>query len=193
MGDDAVGRRTGYAGGYSAGMSRVDALGFLIRPIDSSEYEALGEMTVLAYHDLGADMPHQAEYDVELRDVERRARTSCVLVAVDPDGDVMGGVTYVSGPEDPYSEELSDGDAGMRMLAVAPPAQRRGVGRALTVECLRRARVAERRRLVLHTGPWMPAAVHLYESLGFVRAPELDFTPVSDVNLLAYVFELAKE
>jgi ribosomal protein S18 acetylase RimI-like enzyme len=163
---------------------------FQIRPVEPSEYEALGELTVAAYHHVAPDMPHQDEYDVQLRDIERRARTSCVVVA--SAGKLLGGVTYVSGPEDPYSEELSEGEAGMRMLAVAPSAQRRGVGRALTWECLRRARAAGRRRLVLHTGPWMPGAVQLYESLGFVRAPELDFTPVSGIDLLAYVFELAE-
>jgi len=164
---------------------------FVIRPVEPSEYETLGELTVVAYHDVAPDMPHQDAYDAELRDVERRARTSCVLVAVAQDGHVLGGVTYVAGPDDPYSEELHDDEAGMRMLAVDPASQRRGVGRALTVECLRRARAAGKRRLVLHTGPWMPGAIRLYESLGFVRDPSIDFSPVPGIDLLAYVFALA--
>jgi ribosomal protein S18 acetylase RimI-like enzyme len=174
-------------------MSRLPAAEFTVRPVSPSEYRALGELTVEAYHDVAPDMPHQDDYDIRLRDVERRARESCVLVAVGPDRRLLGGVTYVAGPEDPYSEELRDDEAGMRMLAVAPAAQRRGIGRALTVECLRRARAAGKRRLVLHTGPWMPGAVQLYESLGFVRDPSIDFTPVPGIDLLAYVFELAEE
>jgi hypothetical protein len=31
----------------------------------------------------------------------------------------------MSGPDDPYSEELSEGEAGMRMLAVEPAEQQR--------------------------------------------------------------------
>jgi hypothetical protein len=31
----------------------------------------------------------------------------------------------MSGPDDPYSEELSEGRAGMRMLAVEPAEQQR--------------------------------------------------------------------
>jgi ribosomal protein S18 acetylase RimI-like enzyme len=112
-------------------------------------------------------------------------------VAVTAEGDLLGGVTYVGGPEDPYSEELREGEAGMRMLAVDPAHQGRGVGRALTEACLERARAAGRRRLVLHTGEWMPAARHLYEGLGFRRVPELDFSPVPGIDLLAYALELA--
>ncbi len=163
---------------------------FEIRPVRPDEFEALGELTVAAYHSIGFDMPHQAEYDVQLRDVARRAAASCVLVAATPAGEVLGGVTYVSGPEDPYSEELGEGEAGIRMLAVAPAAQRRGLGRALTLACLDRARAAGRRRMILHTGAWMPNAVRLYESLGFVRVPELDFVPAPGIDLWAYALEL---
>jgi ribosomal protein S18 acetylase RimI-like enzyme len=162
---------------------------FVIRPIQPEEYETLAELTVAAYHGVGY-MPHQDAYDLQLRDVATRARTSCVLVATTPAGEVLGGVTYVAGPDDPYSEELNEGEAGIRMLAVDPAAQGRGVGRALTGACLERARSAGRRRIVLHTGLWMPAAIHMYESMGFRRVPELDFTPVPDVDLLAYAFDL---
>jgi ribosomal protein S18 acetylase RimI-like enzyme len=80
----------------------------------------------------------------------------------------------------------------MRMLAVDPACQGRGLGRALTQWCLDRARSEGRIRLVLHTGTFMPAAVRLYESMGFRREPGLDFTPVPGVDLIAYTFDLAK-
>jgi ribosomal protein S18 acetylase RimI-like enzyme len=132
----------------------------------------------------------QEAYDRQLRDVATRATVSCVLVAAGPDGELLGGVTYVRGPDDPYSEELREGEAGMRMLAVDPTHQRRGVGRALTQACLNRSRAAGRERLVLHTGSWMPAAIRLYEGMGFNRRPDRDFTPVPGVDLIAYAFEL---
>jgi ribosomal protein S18 acetylase RimI-like enzyme len=162
----------------------------LVRPIRPEEYDALGELTVAAYHSLPV-MPQQEFYDAQVRDVERRARLSCVLVATTSAGVLLGGVTYVSGPNDPYSEDLTEGEAGMRMMAVGPARHGRGVGRALTQACLDRARAASRRRLVLHTGEWMPAARHLYESMGFRREPTLDFAPVPGVDLAAYVFDLA--
>ncbi len=163
----------------------------LIRPIRPEEYAPLGELTVAAYHSLPTVMPHQQVYDERLRDVADRAQTSHVLVAVTPAGELLGGVTYVSGPNDPYSEELTEGEAGMRMLAVDPARHGRGVGRALTEACIECARSDGRRRLVLHTGDWMPAAKHLYESLGFRRAPALDFSPTPRVALLGYGLNLA--
>jgi ribosomal protein S18 acetylase RimI-like enzyme len=163
---------------------------FLIRPIHPNEYGALGNLTVAAYHAIPAEMPHQAIYDLQLRDVAKRARKSCVVVAVAPAGELLGGVTYVSGPHDPYSEELRVGEAGIRMLAVDPACQGRGIGRALTEWCVERARTAGRVRLVLHTGEFMPAAVHLYERMGFERLPELDFSPAPGIALIAYSYDL---
>jgi ribosomal protein S18 acetylase RimI-like enzyme len=165
---------------------------FLIRPVRPEEHETLGDLTVAAYHAIPYVMPHQDIYDVQLRDVARRATTSCVLAAVSPAGELLGGVTYVSGPDDPYSEELREGEAGIRMLAVDPARQGRGVGRALTAACLDRARSEGRRRMILHTGTWMPAAIHLYEQLGFSRVPEIDFAPAPGIELMGYALDLTK-
>ena len=189
--DSPSGRRTRAASGYAAVMSR-DKPTFEIRPVRPEEYAALGELTVTAYHSIGYEMPHQDVYDVQLRDVPRRATASCVLVAVTPAGDLLGGVTYVSGPEDPFSQELSEGEAGIRMLAVAPAAQGMGLGRALTEACIDRARAAGRRRMVLHTGVWMPAAIRLYESLGFERQTAIDFSPAPEIQLLGYALDLGR-
>jgi GNAT superfamily N-acetyltransferase len=177
--------RNGYAAGVNA-----DQTTFLIRPVRPDEYAALGELTVAAYRSLPTEMPHREAYDEQLRDVATRARTSCVLVAATPAGELLGGVTYVSGPDDPYSEDLTEGEAGIRMLAVDPAWHGRGVGRALTEACIERARAGGRLRLVLHTGDWMPAAKHLYESLGFHRDTALDFSPVPGIDLLGYGLDL---
>ena len=164
----------------------------VIRPVRPDEYGALGELTVAAYHSLPTEMPHQQIYDERLRDVADRAAKSCVLAAEGPAGELLGGVTYVCGPEDPFSEELREGEAGMRMLAVAPAAQGRGVGRALTEACIERARAAGRRRFVLHTGGWMAAAKHLYESMGFEREPRIDFSPAPGIDLIGYTLDLGR-
>ncbi len=175
--------------GYAAGMSARDST-FAIRLVRPEEYGPLGELTVAAYHG-PPDVIHQQDtYDRQLRDVAHRARVSCVLVAVGPGGELLGGATYVSGPDDPYSEELREGEAGIRMLAVDPARQRQGLGRALTQACLDRARADGRKRLVLHTGTWMPDAIRLYEGMGFDRRPDRDFAPVRGIDLIAYSFEL---
>src|SRR5271154_317806 len=109
-----------------------------IRQVRPDEHEALGRLTVAAYEKLegGEEL---GEYAKTLADVDDRSRFADVLVAVDGEG-VLGGVTYVPGPTNPYAEGLKPGEVGIRMLAVSPAAQGRGIGRALVMACLDRAR-----------------------------------------------------
>ena len=76
------------------------------------------------------------------------------------------------------------------MLVVDPGSRGRGVGAALVRECLDRAHAAGCHRMVISTKPEMHAAHRLYERLGFVRAPERDWSPVPGVDLLAYARDL---
>ena len=101
-GERATARQPAIPRDYAAAVTATTTA-FLIRPVRPSEYVALGELIVAAYHAIPYEMPHQHVYDVELRDVARRAETSCVAVATTPAGELLGGVTYVSGPDDPYS------------------------------------------------------------------------------------------
>ncbi len=169
-----------------------DTMEIEIRPVHPAEYEALGALTLRAYHAL-EDYPQRDPYDASLMDVKTRAESSRVVVAVARDGSLLGGVTYVSGPEDPFAEELLDGDASIRMLAVDPARQGAGVGRALTQWCLDKARQTGRRRMILHTSFRMPRAIRMYERMGFVRTPELDYSPVPGVNLLGFAFDLRRD
>ena len=77
-------------------------------------------------------------------------------------------------------------EAEVRALGVAPQAQGRGVGRALMLAVIDRARAAGARRLLLSTQPGMEAAQALYLSLGFARLPELDWSPAPGLTLLAF-------
>lgn len=68
----------------------------------------------------------------------------------------------------------------VRLLAVSPECRGAGVGRALMNACADRAREAGATGIVLHTMAMMRHARALYESMGFVRAPDLDFSPAED-------------
>ena len=67
--------------------------------------------------------------------------------------------------------------ASMRILAVHPKNRGQGYGTLLVRECVRRAQALKLPQLYLYTGTFMLAARHIYESLGFVRAPEFDRDP----------------
>jgi ribosomal protein S18 acetylase RimI-like enzyme len=162
--------------------------GVTVRPVLPAEYDALGDLTVTAYRSVPGDDHVSPSYEQTLRDVAARARDAVVLVAVDDDGTILGGVTYVPG-QGPLAELERDGDAGMRMLAVSPAARGRGVGGRLVEACIDRARGDGRSRIVLHTAASMTAAQALYVRFGFVRAPHLDRL-VPAANLMAYTLDL---
>lgn len=161
-----------------------------IRPIEPDEYARLGALTIEAYKALDGHVP-EPEYEEELADVRARAEAVAteVLVAVDDDGRVLGGVTFVVDETSPFCEFSVAGAAGIRMLAVDRSAQRSGAGVALTRACIERARAAGRAEIVLHSTPWMRGAHALYTKLGFVRDESLDWA-VHDPDIDLWGFRL---
>jgi ribosomal protein S18 acetylase RimI-like enzyme len=156
-----------------------------VRRVRDDECDALGRMVLDAYQQVEG-VVLDPDYAAELRDVAGRARRAVVLVAVDDDGSLLGCVTYVPHRGAAYAEHDVEGAASIRMLAVAPTSQGKGVGEALARACIERARAAGCVELVLHSTVWMLAAHRLYDRLGFLRAPELDWEPDPAVQLLGY-------
>ena len=160
-----------------------------VEPVAEGQYDDLAELTVAAYRALPG-RPPSAEYQAVLRDVAARARGAAVLVAIDGEGTLLGGVTYVADPANRYAEFDGDDQAGFRMLAVRPDAQGRGVGAALVEACIELARGDGKRQLTLYTTRSMGAAHRLYERFGFRRAPEFDMIVEERLQLLSYVLDL---
>jgi ribosomal protein S18 acetylase RimI-like enzyme len=147
----------------------------------------LGELVVRAYDATGA-LDRDDDHAPTLRDVDRRARDAVVLAAfaaADPAAAPLGCVTYVPDRASPLAERLDDGEASIRMLAVAPAAQGRGVGAALVAACLARARAAGRAAVFLHSLPVMAAARRLYLRAGFQPVPARDWH-VAGLQLMAF-------
>ena len=74
----------------------------------------------------------------------------------------------------------------IRLLGVAPAARGQGVGAALVRECMRRSRRSGAAAVTLHTTDMMAVAIRMYERMGFVRAPELDFEPAPGFTIKGY-------
>lgn len=155
-----------------------------VRPARPAEYSAVGALTLQAYtsDDLLDD---DSGYATELLDAGHRARHGDLLVAVDDRGGVVGTVTYCL-PGSPFAELSRDGQAEFRMLAVAPGHRGQGIAARLVRSCLERAAAGGCTSVVISTRPQMYAAHRLYARFGFTRTPELDWTPLPGVELLAY-------
>jgi ribosomal protein S18 acetylase RimI-like enzyme len=164
---------------------------FTVRGALPDELDAAGRIVVEAYRAHGGPSADEDEYLGEVLDARGRARLCPVLVAVDEaTGEVLGSVSYVPGRDNPLAEIEREGEAGFRMLGVAPTAQRRGIGEALVRACIERARADGRQGVAICTELDMHAARRLYERLGFRRAPDRDFDPVPGVHLIGYLLAL---
>lgn len=160
-----------------------------IRPVRPSDFDELGSLTVDAYRPFGVV---DDEYGPVLADVAGRAGVAVVLVAVDDDGTLLGGVTYVPPGRNPMHEHDEIDVAGIRMLAIADGARRRGIGRALSERMIDMARADGAAAVVLHSSTTMTAAHAMYEGLGFVRDPKNDWEPDPGVELLGYRLDLSR-
>ncbi|HET9420319.1 MAG TPA: GNAT family N-acetyltransferase [Nocardioides sp.] len=159
-----------------------------LRRARPEDYEAIGDATVAAYEDFltGAE-----DFYVEhLRDARSRDREAELWVAADDETDEVLGAVTLCPVGSPWREIGADDEAEFRMLAVAPGAQRRGVGSALLDLVVRRAHEDDARGIVLSSLAEMSAAHRIYERQGFQRVPDRDWSPVPDVHLIAFRKEL---
>jgi ribosomal protein S18 acetylase RimI-like enzyme len=154
-----------------------------IRPVRAEEYEALGKLLVAAYGMLpGMPSPQELpDYYAMLANVAGRATKSALTVYVATEADrLLGSIDFIDDMAQYGAGGTADtveDAAGIRLLAVDNAFRRKGVGKALTLFCIDRARASGKARLVLHTTRAMQTAWTMYESLGFVRFPEIDLHP----------------
>ena len=165
----------------------------LIRVARAEEYAAVGALSVAGYDADGyltyPDGTFDHGYAGWLADAEARAQKSTLLVALDGD-ELVGTVTwcpYGSGDAQ-LAKEPHQGE--FRTLSIAPQARGRGVGRALVEHCLDRARSGGLTEVLLFSLKEMLPAHRLYSRLGFLRRPELDWSPEPGVNLWAFSLDL---
>lgn len=163
-----------------------------VRRAKPEEYDAVGLLTEQGYRVDGfLDGPDGGDdgYAAELRGAADRAANAELVVAVDGD-QILGTVTWC--PVGSSYRELSDGDdqGEFRMLAVSPDARRRGVARSLVQWCIDTGHAQRLTEIRLCSLPQMRNAHALYESLGFTRSPELDWSPIQSVALLGFRLDL---
>lgn len=159
-----------------------------IRPAEPDELTMVGELTLAAYLADG-HLTADDYYAAELRAADQRAAEADLVVAATPEGGLLGTVTFTL-PGTPWAEVSRPGEAEFRMLAVAPEHRGKGIGSALAQWCVDRAREQGCTAVALSSLTTMGTAHRMYERMGFVRAPDRDWSPTPDVHLVAYLLEL---
>lgn len=145
-----------------------------IREVRPEEYEDAGRVTASAWQEFlpAEPSPEWEAYLARIADIRGRAGRTVVLGAFE-DGRPLGTVTLeVDHKIEVDRDPLAPDAANVRMLGVAPEARRRGIGRALMEAAMAEARGRGKRVLTLNTGERMRSAMAMYESMGFVRAPD---------------------
>jgi N-acetylglutamate synthase-like GNAT family acetyltransferase len=156
-----------------------------IRRARADDATLIGELTVQAYR-AGGHLNDGDPYEATLRDVASRIADTIV---VERDGFIIGSVT-TCGPAGPTAEISREGEWEFRFLAVHPDHWGSGVARGLIDACEQAARDADAQSMVISVIDINERGHQLYPRLGYVRAPERDWSPQSAhdqaVNLLVY-------
>jgi GNAT superfamily N-acetyltransferase len=100
-----------------------------------------------------------------------------MVLVVEHGGRIEGAVKFYPDAGQAHQGQWPAGAGLIRLLAVSPASRGRGYGVWLTQACLQRARDLKIGTIFLYTGTFMAAARHIYEKLGFKRAPEFDRDP----------------
>jgi ribosomal protein S18 acetylase RimI-like enzyme len=158
-----------------------------VRPLRDDEHAAVAELCVAAFRAEGHVSPR---YLPIAADVAGRAAGASVLVA-ECDGEPAGTITVVLEGGD-QAELAGPGEAEVRVLAVAPGLQRRGVGEALARAAVEAAAERGLERVVCSCLPSMTAAQRLYARLGFRHDPQRDFSLFAGFDRQALVLDLRR-
>ncbi|MBT8273922.1 MAG: GNAT family N-acetyltransferase [Bacteroidia bacterium] len=101
-----------------------------------------------------------------------------LLVAVNTGNKIVGAVVYFSdmkyyGSGGSATDEKNA--AGFRLLAVDSNTRGRGIGRLLTVACIKKAKEDGLNQIIIHSTKAMQVAWKMYDKMGFKRSDDLDF------------------
>lgn len=147
-----------------------------ISEVTPDEYEEAGRINASAWQRWDdADAEAWERFSQPIADVASRARVASVFVA-SKNRQILGSVTLeltTRLPDEDNPGALAEDEAHVRLLGVAPGAQRHGIGRRLMDHCISVARAHGKHRLTVNTSDGNAAAQMLYEGMGFVRGPDV--------------------
>src|SRR6266498_1047621 len=154
----------------------------LIRNAKPTEHSEIGQLMVDVYSKLEGfpketEQPNYYKMLLNVGELTNNPETE-IIIAVTPSDQILGAVVNFSdmqyyGSGGTATSEKSSG--GFRLLAVHSKARGQGVGKILTLECIKRAKDKNLKQVIIHTTKAMMTAWKMYETIGFKRSEDLDF------------------
>lgn len=153
-----------------------------IRNANPNEYEEVGQLMVKVYARLDGfpKETEQPDYYKMLANVGELTKKPGVqlLIALNSDNQIAGAVVYFEDMQYYGSGGTATKEkdaAGFRLLAVDPSNRGLGIGKELTLACIRKAKDSKLPQVIIHTTMAMQTAWKMYEHMGFRRSEDLDF------------------
>ena len=154
----------------------------VIRDYLGSDEEEVNRIAVAAFEQFRTDYDDWQAMRTRISIAGSLSATGETIVA-ECQQRLAGAVTYFG----PHVEKAAFFDRRwpiIRMLVVDPVQRGKGIGHALTSECLARARRDGSAIIALHTSPIMTVALPMYLRMGFSRAH--DAPPIFGVPYAVY-------
>lgn len=169
---------------------------FTIRNARREEYPFIGRLMVEVYSALDGfpkadELPAYYDMLANVGELTKKPETE-ILVGATSDDRIAGAVVFFGDVQHYGSGGTATQErkaSGFRLLAVAKEARGNGLARALTLECIRKAREKGQKTLIIHTTRAMQTAWNMYEKIGFERAEDLDFVQ-GNVSVFGFRFHL---
>lgn len=169
---------------------------YQIREANQGEFSELGELMVEVYSQLEGfpDPTEIPDYYNTLKNVGELTKNpkTRLIIAVSETGKIEGGLVYY-GDMQYYGaggEIVAKQKAGaFRLLAVNPKTRGEGIGKLLIEACFKQARIDGFKYLIIHSTKYMMVAWKMYEKMGFVRFPKINFEK-SGVKVYGFKYTL---
>lgn len=165
-----------------------------------ADLHTIVDVTLAAYQEYAEKMGQEAwaEYLGSIKALLATPQLTRLLVYDTEDGNgsernAVGAVVYCP----PYEKEMGDRLVRnpfpeMRLLAITPSARNRGLAAQLINQCEERAQKQGFNAITLHTTVLMATAKSMYERRGYIRYPEIDFSPAENFLVMGYIKHLEK-
>jgi GNAT superfamily N-acetyltransferase len=153
-----------------------------IRDYEGSDADNLNRTAVAAF---GQFRDHYQDWPAMLAGLSKTSdlSTSGEVIIAELQHAFAGAVAYFA-PDRPKAPFFDQGWPIIRMLVVDPSFRGKGIGHALTNECIARAKRDRAPLIALHTSPIMTVALPMYLKMGFVKA--YDAPPIHGVAYAVY-------
>jgi GNAT superfamily N-acetyltransferase len=153
-----------------------------IRDYESSDVENLNRIAVSAFSQF---RDQYEDWPAMLAGLSKTSALSATgeVIVVEYQNRLAGAVVYF-GPDSQKAAFFNQRWPVIRMLVVDPAFRGKGLGHALSMECIARAKRDGSPIIALHTSPIMTVALPMYLKMGFVKA--YDAPPIFGVAYAVY-------